>query len=501
MKKNFFKITAFLLAVVFTFLSFYNVYNFKYLDSVFKVKMFYEQEENTVDVLVLGSSHIYQGFNTAVLWREYGYTAYNLCGAAQPIWNTYYYLEEALKTQTPKVIILDVYTLHYTQEYADTSFAIKNTYGLKWSETKVNAIKASFDTEESGNQYFFEVLQYHSKYSDLNKTDFYPYQANEAMYKNHKGFYCYFKTAAVTETDVSGVNYLNEMTPKTEAYYRMIIELAQSRNIPIIITAIPFAVENYHQGFFNSARVIADEYGVPFYNFLTEYKDAVAIDYSKDFADKQHLNHLGNTKITRFFGNLLKSNYNITDRRGDDRFASWEADAKVYYNQLENSKVKSIQTLNGFLKVIANKRYVTVITESVNEFDKLPSNVRDAASSFFKNIGVGETQYKTGGMWVIRNSAIEYYNDCKADNFSKTVRLSKFDTACVKVENRLLEEKVIEDSEEIEQIFIDTKTINVNKSSQTKASHGINIYIYDTFTQSTVDSFCFNFENGKISRG
>lgn len=500
MKKKFFKVTTFLLAVVFTFLSFYNIFNFKYLDSVFKVKMFYELEDNTVDVLVLGSSHIYQGFNTAVLWREYGYTAYNLCGAAQPIWNTYYYLEEALKTQTPKVIILDVYTLHYTQEFGDTSFAIKNTYGLKWSQTKIDAIKASFDTEESGNQYFFEVLQYHSKYSDLNKTDFYPYQANKAMYENHKGFYCYFKSAAVTDKDVSGITYLNEMIPKVEEYYRKIIELAQSKNIPIIITAIPFAAENYHQGFFNSARVIADEYSVPFYNFLSEYKDDVAIDYSTDFADTQHLNHLGNTKITRFFGDLLKSNYNITDKRGDEKFASWEADAQVYYNQLENSNVKNIKSLEEYEKVIANKRYVTVISESLIDFDSLPGDVKNTASGFFKTLGVSDNEYKTGGMWVIRNGVMEYYNDCQQENFSKTVKLSRFDTACVKVEKRLLEENEIEGSEEIEQIFVNTKTIHSNKTDQTKASHGINIYVYDTFTQTTVDALCYNFENGKVSR-
>ena len=211
MKKNFFKITAFLLAVVFTFLSFYNVYSFKYLDSVFKMKMFYEQEDNTVDVLVLGSSHIYQGFNTAVLWKQYGYAAYNLCGAAQPLWNTYYYLEEALKTQNPQVIILDVFTLSYTGEYGDTSYAIKNTYGLKWSQTKIDAIKTSFDMEKAGYQYFFEVLQYHSKYSDLKKTDFYPYQANKDMYENHKGFYCYFRTEAVKEREAARTEPKKEM--------------------------------------------------------------------------------------------------------------------------------------------------------------------------------------------------------------------------------------------------------------------------------------------------
>lgn len=499
MKKNFFKITAFLTAVVLGFLSFYSVFSFKYLDSVYKMKTFYKQAENTVDVLVLGSSHIYQGFNTAVLWREFGFTAYNLCGAAQPMWNTYYYLEEALKTQSPKVIILDTYTLSYNDEYDDASYAIKNTYGLRWSQTKIDAIKTSFDTEQYGYQYFFEVLQYHSKYSDLNKTDFYPYHANKAMYQNHKGFYCYFRTENVKERDFSQTTELEELLPKAEEYYRKIIELAQSRNIPIIITAVPFAADNYNQSVFNSAAVIAGEYGVPFYNFLSDYKDELGIDYSKDFADSQHLNHLGNTKLTRFLGNILKNNYDVPDRRGDEKYASWEADAEVYYNQLDNAKVKTTKTIGGYANIVKNKRYVTVITESVNDFEFLPTEIKNPAKNFFQQLKISSKQYKAGGMWVIRDGKVDYYNDCQNEDFSKSVTLSRFDTAYVKPQERLLYENII-DEETVEQITVMTNTIHVNRSDVTKTSHGINVYIYDTFTQSTVDTVCYNYEDGKMSR-
>lgn len=499
MKKKFFKITAFFMAVVLGFLSFYSVFSFKNLDSVFKVKMFYQQEENTVDVLVLGSSHIYQGLNTAVLWREYGYAAYALCGAAQPVWNTYYYLEEALKTQTPKVIILDTYMLHLSDEYGDTSYAIKNTYGLRWSKTKIDAIKASFDTEETGRQYFLEVLQYHSKYSDLNKTDFYPYHANKSMYENHKGFYCYFRSEAVNENDLSQATHLTELTPKVEEYYRKIIELAKSRNIPIIVTAIPFAAENYHQGFFNTAQVIAAEYGVPFYNFLSDYKDEVGINYATDFSDSQHLNHLGNTKITRFFGNLLKNNYEVPDRRGDEKYSSWEKDAKVYYNQLYNANVKKINSLSEYAKVLTNKRYITVITESVNDFELLPTDIKNSAKSFFQQLKISSKQYKNGGMWIVRDGKVDYYNACENESFSRSVKLSRFDTAYVKTEERLLYENVV-DEETVEQVTILTNTLHVNKVNQTKVSHGINICVYDTFTQSTVDIFSYNFETGKLLR-
>ena len=116
MKKTFLRIISFLAAFILAFAGMVNVLDFKYLDSIFKIDSFYKLEDNTVDVLTIGSSHAYQGINTAVLWSEYGIASFNLCGAAQPIWNTYYYLEEALKTQTPKVIILDTYYLHMSDD-------------------------------------------------------------------------------------------------------------------------------------------------------------------------------------------------------------------------------------------------------------------------------------------------------------------------------------------------------------------------------------------------
>lgn len=491
MKKNFLKVISFLLAVILTFAGMEYILNFKYLDSVFKVDAFYEQEENTVDVLVLGSSHAYQGINTAVLWKEYGIAAFNLCGAAQPIWNTYYYLEEALKTQSPKAIILDTYYVYMGEDYTDASTAIKNTYGLKWSDTKIEAIKASFDTETSGNQYFFDILQYHSRYSDLNKADFYPYQANKNMYQNHKGFYCYFNSKSVTERDLTDITYINNMTEKSQYYYRKILQLANEKNIPVIVTAIPFNAEAYHQGFFNEAKYIAEmQYNVPFYNFNTDYKDELGLDYTTDFADNQHLNFLGNTKLSRFFGDLLKNEYNVPDRRDDKKYASWEADAKVYYNQLENYKVTQIKNLSGYAQVFKNNRYKIVMTASFPDYNEIPDTSRASMIQLCNELKIPKSEYSAGGMWVFENGAKTYYNDCSQNNFVKAVSLGKYDGIAVKQTKHAFDEN---------ETFL-VNCIYASKKDATISNYGINIFVYDNFTQSKVDMVALNFANNSFHR-
>ncbi len=490
MKKKFLKITSFILAVALSFTAFYYVYSFKYLDSIFKVKMFYEQEENTVDVLVLGSSHAYQGINTAVLWQEYGIAAYDLCGPAQPIWNTYFYLVEALKTQTPKVIILDAYTLHYSTEYGELGFAIKNTYGLKWSQNKIDAIKTSIDTSTTGIQYFVELMQFHSKYSDLAKSDFSFYMGNKWMYENHKGFYCYFKTAAVEERDFSDVTEGAYMLPKVEEYYRKILELAKSLNIPVIVTGIPFAADNYHIKFFNTAAAIAQEYDAVFLNFLTDYKSQINLDYSTDFADNQHLNYLGNTKLTKYLGRVLSRYYSIPDRRGNSRYDSWAYDADVYQKQLENHNVKSIDNLPDFADVIKNERYITVMTESVSPDIEIFAFAKLYVADLFAELGIENERMYEGGIWIFKNGAVDYYNDSDDLDFIKSFRLSSDVTA--NIQNQL---RTVDDERSIT-----TSAIRVNKSQQTKVNHGLNIYIFDTLTDSTVDGIGFNYSDATLKR-
>lgn len=61
----------------------------------------------------MGSSHSFVNFNNGTLYEEYGIASYDLGGSLQPMWNSYYDLKEALKTQTPELIVLEGYGTTY----------------------------------------------------------------------------------------------------------------------------------------------------------------------------------------------------------------------------------------------------------------------------------------------------------------------------------------------------------------------------------------------------
>ena len=65
-------------------------------------------------------------------------------------------------------------------------------------------------------------------------------------------------------------------------------------------------------------RNYANEHDVDYYN-LKNYVDEIGIDYSVDTYDGGlHLNLTGATKLSEFFANLLKKNYDLTDYKGDE---------------------------------------------------------------------------------------------------------------------------------------------------------------------------------------
>lgn len=72
-------------------------------DMTNKTEGFYALETNSLDVLFLGSSHSYYAFNPAILWKKTGAYSYVFAGECQPFSQTYYYLKQAIKTQTPQV--------------------------------------------------------------------------------------------------------------------------------------------------------------------------------------------------------------------------------------------------------------------------------------------------------------------------------------------------------------------------------------------------------------
>ena len=472
MKKSVIRIICFISILFMILFGINKVFKVKYSDGIYGVTKFYELEDNIVDVLFLGSSHAFADFNTGVFWDEHGMASYVLSGSVQPMWNTYYYLKEALKTQKPKLIVLEGYLTTFTDEYSDDSRIIKNNYGLKWSSDKLNSIKIS-SPKERWAEFILEYEQYHTRYRELSAADFLPNQ-NYRLYDNWKGFGCSMDTWALESTDVSDVSEREALHDKTEKYYRMTLELAQENSIPIVVVISPYAgINKNEQKMFNTARDIAAEYEIPFvnYNLLL---DEIGLDYSTDAADPGHLNYRGNQKYSSYLGEYLKSNYEFPDRRNDERYSSWQYMSDYVRQMIYNQTLKENNDINTIPDFLNNKNYWVFVS-----VDGTCNPTDETISLFLQKLGIPVdgsqgiwlNQYGKSNIWRSGPNASEQY-----------IRTSAHDFCMRRNDNGI--NKIIIDNNEYKNV-----------------ENGVNIVIYDTVTEKIIDNFGINIDDAyKVER-
>ena len=171
MKMKFTKIISFLLLFCIILYSINKVLRVKNADGSYQTYMFYKQPKNSIDVLFLGSSRVHCDIDPAILYKEYGISSYNFSSGLQTLLFSYVRLKEALKTQRPKLIVLEGSMLSSDVFfYSDYNF-LGSILGIRFSLDKINLIKLQIPRNR-WNEFFNPFHIYHNRYQDLSISDF-----------------------------------------------------------------------------------------------------------------------------------------------------------------------------------------------------------------------------------------------------------------------------------------------------------------------------------------
>lgn len=392
--KNFFKIIAFLLIIVCLIIGIGSILtpNDPTWDS------FYNEPEDSIDVLLLGSSNIYSNINPAILWNEHGIASFNLCGSGQPIWNSYYYLKEAYKTQTPKLIVLDLLGVSFDMEYSDTPNALMNTVGIKSFDIRYQALKASLPT----NLVLDAALSLPAYHERLKEFDgdwdnfIYGDYVNGALKKGFHPIFIYSDIAPTEMTKNSTIK--SPINQKNMEYIQKIVELAREKGSQILFIKTPGSFSDYAYGAFNALGEWANTKGIEFLNMNYNY-DEFGFDFATDLADIVHFTSTGVEKTSIYLGNYIKQKFDIPDRRGDNIYTSYNTyldhykstdfqcppilSKELIYSNNQSFKIPATVDANVFqdlIKVDKNTYYQTII-----EFD--PSDINTSFIYDFFNDG------------------------------------------------------------------------------------------------------------------
>ena len=296
--------------------------------------MLYSQPKDSIDVLFMGSSHIHYDVNTALLWENYGMAAYDYSAAEQPLWITYHYLVEACKRQNPKVVVLDLYSPARFKDDYQYDYLETNLNGMRFSVNKIQMLLTSCEKDRIF-KYFPDFVTYHSRYSEIDASDWkYLFQSDDEK-NSFKGFTPYFEIEAKERPEFDQP-YSGGLTVKSEMYLQRIIDYCKDNNIGLFLMVSPYMTTNEDETVYNRVHEIADYNGLEFQSTNFFYNE-MDIDFSTDFNDDSHLNYWGSCKFSDYLGKLLKDRYEIPDRRGDARWESWDRHSEAISKEVEDA--------------------------------------------------------------------------------------------------------------------------------------------------------------------
>jgi hypothetical protein len=304
----------------------------------------YYDEKTDHDVLFVGDCEVFENFSPVTLYNEYGITSYIRGGAQQLVWHSYYLLEDALKTETPRVVVFNVLALKYGAPQSE-AYNRLNLDGMRWGAAKLGAIKASMTEGEDLMSYVFPLLRYHDRITGLTREDVrYWFSKGEPV--SFKGYLMHagvkpnrgLPTPPILK---DGEKHLPESSME---WLGRMAALCKERGIALVLIKSPSIDPYWYPEWSADVEAFAKSHGL-LYTDMIERNDAIGIDMQTDTYDEgAHLNVFGAEKAARWLGERLQREYALPDHRGE---AEYDTDYAALTARYEAEKQRQISEENG----------------------------------------------------------------------------------------------------------------------------------------------------------
>lgn len=256
-----------------------------------------------VDILFLGSSHAYRGFDTRIFKAE-GYSSFNLGSSAQTPLQTYTLVSKYLEDLEPKIVIFEVYPGTFVSDGVEssldliandeiTSETIDMVLATNHIKTYNSLIVGMFDRLfiDLGIKEIYE--ENHIKGKDL-------YVSGGFVERNKE------KTSKVV-SNLEGGDW--KYRKQNLNYFEKILEKLEEKGLRIYLVFAPITKERLSK--IENKKEI-DQLMIEYENKFkkTKYIDFSSLNFLKDdqdFYDLHHLNQNGVIKFNKFFIQKLKS--------------------------------------------------------------------------------------------------------------------------------------------------------------------------------------------------
>ena len=254
-----------------------------------------------LDYLVMGDSEGWASVQPMLIWRDYGYTGYNLSRAGQRLQDFYLQLQDTLEIQRPKVLLLE------------TDILYKSVGMIGESEGYLTTMLSQA----------IPFLRYHERWEDI-----LPDMAGEwsAVGPNiFRGAYFNTTVQAYTGGDYTQPTDEVRTLPFTQRYFAdKIVQLCRENDVQLILYSSPSPL-CWSYPMHNGIEAYASEQGVEFVDLNLKLQE-LGIDWNVDTLDQgDHVNFSGSQKVTAYLGQYLSEYTQLQDHRGHQDYTDWDS--------------------------------------------------------------------------------------------------------------------------------------------------------------------------------
>jgi len=283
----------------------------------------------SLDVLFLGSSLVHANVNPTVLWGATGIRAYCLSGSEQSLPTTRSYLREALRTQEPKVVVLDLHMFSLDNASLSENQKRSNFTMMPLGIGKVEAVAEGSPAQE-WTRYFIPLEQFHTRWDEVSRMDFNPYKWR---YKSDNLFLGYRVVKRVEPQQLSFERRALDERLYTQNHHVVseIIELAEQADAKVLLIVGPSSRVSLHDDWTGRLRQEL-AIGYPDVGILETQLHTVdmGVDRTRDYYDQWHLNARGAEKYSVWIGTQIAEMYGLPRERSSQLDDVWRTELARY---------------------------------------------------------------------------------------------------------------------------------------------------------------------------
>lgn len=356
----------------------------------------YLQPEDSIDVVFLGASTVFFGASPVELYQDHGIAAYNMGSGNQSYITSYFYLKEVLsRNPNLQLVVLDARPLTKVTSVTHQEVDITK---MPFSLNKIQHIWETARANDDVN-FFAELiplLRYHSRWDSLEEEDL---RDSSAGYSRGQGSdrrvfnsntsrgskVSYDETNAIDDEYSSSLEDLRSKWKSESVYWiEKIIGLCNENGIDILL--VKFPSPSWTDELHDSTNLFAEEYGLPFLDMSSpDVVEDTQLSYENEMFDQLHLNLVGSVKISDYLGDYITENYDLPDRRDDERFAFIEEECKLYYEDVAAAALLQCQNLSEYLDLLGTGDFVAFIATKGESAEGLDDACREKLASLGLN--------------------------------------------------------------------------------------------------------------------